>query len=212
MNCSIVLDGFNSQDNIKDIDRNYIIAVDGGIKHLYNHNIIPDVVIGDMDSADSKYINWTKKHDCKVIYANVEKDETDGQLAVDYAIDMGYDFIDFYFFDGGRPDHYIANLFLLKNLLERNIKCRVNNNYGYYFPCKIRATITCRVGTTISILPITNKIILGECSGLKYPILEGFVMNDHNPIGVSNVSTSENVVISLQSGECLIFVFDKSFI
>lgn len=212
MNCSIVLDGYNSENNIKNIDKSFVIAVDGGIKHLKNRGIIPNVFIGDMDSIQEGYIDWAKEKKCEIITANREKNETDGQLAIEYAVDKGFNSIDFYFFDGGRPDHYLSNLFLLKYLLKNKIECRVYNNYGYYYPCNSKSSINCNIGDTISILPISKKIVLGECKGLKYSIHKGFIMNDDSPLGISNVAIDKNVNISVTQGECLIFVLDKNSI
>ncbi len=33
-----------------------VICADGGTRHAYNMNIVPDVIIGDMDSSADKYI------------------------------------------------------------------------------------------------------------------------------------------------------------
>lgn len=212
MKCSIILNGFNSEDNFPQMDKSYIIAVDGGIKHLYNRGIVPNVFIGDMDSIDKAIYDWAAQEGCKIITAPIEKDETDGQLAIKYALDKGFDFINFYFFDGGRPDHYISNIFLLKYLLKKNIKCMVHNNYGYYYPSTENSLILCEKGTTISILPLSKKTTLGECKGLKYPIYEGFVMHDDNPVGISNIALDDIVKINILTGACLVFVLNKNII
>ena len=38
----------------------YIIAADGGCKHLYKMNITPDYIIGDLDSVDEEVISYYK--------------------------------------------------------------------------------------------------------------------------------------------------------
>ena len=36
----------------------YIIGVDKGCNALYEYNITPNVILGDFDSADNKYIEY----------------------------------------------------------------------------------------------------------------------------------------------------------
>src|SRR4030042_1309489 len=68
-----------------------IIAADGGAKNCLNMKLTPDIVIGDMDSITIKVIEsiTSGKKPIKFITSIPEKDESDTQLAVDYAIGLG---------------------------------------------------------------------------------------------------------------------------
>src|SRR4030065_456356 len=65
-----------------------IIAADGGAQNCLNMRLVPDIVIGDMDSITIKIIEsiTSGKKPIKFINSIPEKDESDTQLAVDYAI------------------------------------------------------------------------------------------------------------------------------
>src|SRR3990167_8116092 len=91
----------------------YIICADGGIKHSLSINIIPHAVIGDFDSIPQKYkktlasekINWVKH--------KKEKDETDSELALDFAAAKGYKTILLFGILGDRLDQMISNILSL---------------------------------------------------------------------------------------------------
>ena len=69
-----------------------LICADGGIKIFDELNqrgntpLVPDVLIGDMDSAEE--VETKAKHTIQDWIGQTDKDYTDGQLAVDYALEQ----------------------------------------------------------------------------------------------------------------------------
>src|SRR5579872_5848120 len=91
--------------------KDYIIGVDGGAKHILELGIKPDFIIGDLDSlakADQKKI---EKDKIPFIQYKKEKDETDSELALQYAIKNGYKQILLFGILGSRIDHMLTNIF-----------------------------------------------------------------------------------------------------
>ena len=87
----------------------FLIAVDGGINHVYNNfpDTKVDIHIGDMDSCDEVALKNLSIE--KTIKFPVEKDYSDYDLALEEAHLLGYNnFIVFAAF-GGRRDHFISN-------------------------------------------------------------------------------------------------------
>ena len=82
-------------------DNDFIICADGGYNHAEKMGIVPDVLIGDFDSAK----NFEKVKD-RIEYPK-RKDFTDGELAVAYAVDNGYEDIVLIAMTGDRFDHSI---------------------------------------------------------------------------------------------------------
>ena len=107
----LVLNGkeFNSK-SFKDIYKDqFLIAVDGGINHIFNNfpETKIDLHIGDMDSCDASALENLSIE--KTIKFPVEKDYSDYDLALEEAHILGYNnFIVFGAF-GGRRDHFISN-------------------------------------------------------------------------------------------------------
>ena len=90
-----------------------LIAVDGGLQHLTQHNLTPDLIIGDLDSADPSDVKRFRDQGVEVRQYPPEKDETDLELALDAAIELQPDCIWILGALGKRIDQTLANIFLL---------------------------------------------------------------------------------------------------
>ena len=92
-------------------DASMVIAADGGARYLAAMKIVPDLILGDMDSVESdilKYFDAVEK-----ITFPTDKDQTDTELAVNLAMERGCRFIDLVGALGGRLDHELGNISLL---------------------------------------------------------------------------------------------------
>jgi len=100
-----------------------LICADGGIRIFDELNqqksetLIPDILIGDLDSIEGK--TTEAKHTVEKWIGQTDKDYTDGQLAVKYALDM-YNSQRIIIY-GGLPrceryetDHFLGNLKLMR--------------------------------------------------------------------------------------------------
>ena len=92
-------------------DNDMIICADSGYAHAKKMHITPDVVLGDFDSYKKDDVICD---DIKVY--PMKKDFTDSEIAADYAIKNGADEILFLASTGGRLDHTLANIYLLKTI------------------------------------------------------------------------------------------------
>ena len=94
-----------------------ILCADGGVKHCLKCGIVPDAIIGDMDSY-----NENVDEDILIKYP-VEKDDTDTSLCIKYAIELGCKDIEIFGAIGGRFDHSFANVQLLQYCKENGVNC-----------------------------------------------------------------------------------------
>jgi len=88
-----------------------VVAADAGADRLLKYNIIPDIVVGDLDSISNK--TSTKLEEWIVSNKNIQK--TDLEKAVDYAFEKGATEIQIVGWSGGRIDHTLAALGLAFN-------------------------------------------------------------------------------------------------
>lgn len=88
-----------------------VIAADAGADRLLKYNIIPKVVIGDLDSISDN--SATKLEEWLVSNKNIQK--TDLEKSVDYALEKGATDIQIIGWSGGRIDHTLAALGLAFN-------------------------------------------------------------------------------------------------
>ena len=90
-----------------------ILASDGGYRTAKEMNLTIDVLIGDFDSITSEELKEAKSKGIKIISFPIEKDKTDGELAVDYAISLGSKELVILGSFKEELDHALGNLFLL---------------------------------------------------------------------------------------------------
>ena len=104
------------------LDRSaFIIAADSGYKNCLKAGVVPDLIIGDFDSASCPQFG------SRVIRLPVEKDDTDTFYCVKEAINRGYDEIELFCAIGDRVDHTYSNILCLEYCRQNGIKCSISN-------------------------------------------------------------------------------------
>lgn len=184
-------------------DCSMLVCADGGGAYAVRCGIMPDVLIGDLDSIDTESLSIIKNSNCRIIKYPPEKDFTDTQLSIDYAIGQGADEIIILAGTGDRLDHTLANVFLLMKLLKSGIKaCLINENNTVYV-IKDNIKISGKRGELLSLLPVGGDVKGITTCGLQYR-LSGSDMNMGDPLGISNVFTEEEACVKIESGYLLV--------
>lgn len=107
----------------------FIVGVDSGLQYLLDNKITIDLAVGDFDSLQQKFIDDVKKISKQVIQLEKSKTMTDLAYAIDYLYNnMDYEIIEIYGGIGGRIDHLLANLNLLKRF---DLTFKDNQHYIY---------------------------------------------------------------------------------
>ena len=125
----------------------YIICADSGYRYCALLGIKPDILIGDFDSL-------TDYAGENVIRHKKEKDETDTHLAVKLAFEKGYKKIVIYGALGGREDHALANIYLLKKILDNGADGLIDSGKNKLFVIDKYVKIKRGEAKYISVLPI----------------------------------------------------------
>ena len=174
----------------------YILAADGGLRHLEKLNLKPQGILGDFDSLGYVPVG------AEVF--PVEKDDTDSMLAARKGLELG--FREFWFYgalDGPRLDHTVANFQTLQFLADHDAR-------GYLIGRDYLVTVV--KNGTISFPKEAEGIISLFClgadakgvtiRGLHYE-LENGVLTPGFPLGVSNHFTGKAVTIQVKNGSLL---------
>jgi thiamine pyrophosphokinase len=176
----------------------FIICADGGYNHARKMGIEPDVLIGDFDSASG--FESVKNR----IEYPVRKDFTDGELAVMYAVEHGYEDGLLLAMTGDRFDHTMADVLLLTRFKHGAVVD--DNNEIYLLRDEIR--ISGKKGQTVSIIPLCKDAEGITTSGLEYP-LTNETLYFASSRGVSNVMLDEECSISIKKGTALIVKVER---
>ena len=91
----------------------YLIAADGGANYLMKMGILPEIVIGDLDSIDEDTLFELTTAEVDIEQYSEDKDETDIELALRYAVELRPSSILIVGALGGRLDQTLANLSIL---------------------------------------------------------------------------------------------------
>ena len=189
--------------NVARIDNRLLIACDGGARHLAGPGLIPDVLLGDMDSVDPAELADYEKAGVKVIRYPVNKDFTDTALALDYALSLKPRRIDIWGTQGGRIDHALANLFLLIKAKEAGIKTRLMDEYCEAIVPEGDVLFTGAAGCLVSLIALSPQVEGIELDGFRYPLSDGTLTLSESR-GVSNIISGDQARIHIRSGNLLV--------
>lgn len=89
------------------------VGVDRGTLFLLEHGIMPAKAFGDFDSVTEEELCELKKKLPALNVFQAEKDETDLELALNWAMRQHPAHIHIYGITGGRADHFLGNIHLL---------------------------------------------------------------------------------------------------
>lgn len=180
-----------------------IICADGAAQRMKSCGVIPDYIVGDMDSIDMETLAYFETKGSRIIRYPADKDETDTQLALEYAFGMHPDEIRIFGALGGRIDHALANISLLVVCAKKGIDAKIVDKDCELFVIDRACTIDGRDGDTVSLLPMSSDVRGITLEGFRYP-LSGAAMEIGAPYGISNLLTGAKGNISLESGYLLI--------
>jgi len=180
-----------------------IICADGGAGYLHALGLVPNVIIGDMDSLEPGLLQYFTERGSRIIRFPEGKNETDTQLALEYAFGCSPDEIYVFGAFGTRIDHVLANVSLLALGVKRGTNVKLINEWCEIFIAGRQCIIEGQPGQTVSLLPLSNTVTGIMLDGFEYPLTDG-VMEIGTPYGVSNRLTAAKGVITVESGLLLV--------
>lgn len=173
----------------------YVIACDKGYEYACALGLVPDIVIGDMDS-----VSCSIPKDVKTILLPKEKDDTDTSCAIKHAISLGYTDISVLCAMGGRPDHAFANIQALCGAAALNTRARmVSSDAVIHALCSSSITLKRKEGWNFSVFSASDCCRGVVITGAYYP-LDGAELYNTFPKGQSNEWAAEEAMISCGSG------------
>lgn len=181
-----------------------IVAADGGAAALLALGMVPQAAVGDFDSLAQEARERLISLGCPLVRVRPEKDETDTELAVRYALEQGASSITLLGGIGSRLDHTWANLVLLARLAQRGIEAQAVAPPLTVHATGSRLTICGRPGDTVSVFPVFGSAVGVTEEGFKYA-LNDRTLKDSDILGVSNELSSREGRITVRSGVLLVF-------
>lgn len=151
------------------------IGVDRGVVYLMEESIPIYAAFGDFDSISDEELHTIEEKTGIIKRYKPEKDETDMELALLWAIKEGATVIRLFGATGGRLDHTIANLqLLLREAIDnKNIEVEIIDKQNNVAVVQAGShTLKKRSEYKyISFFPFSTKIVGLTLEGFKYPLV-----------------------------------------
>lgn len=179
-----------------------VIGVDGAADVLCQYDIVPNVLIGDFDTANVQSVEELKEQGAKVVRLSPRKNETDTEAAVNYAISHNASKITIFGALGSRVDHSLSNIMMLVRAHTAGVPARIIDEYNELQVENQHLILQGTPGQTVSILPLTGNLHV-SATNLVYPLNE-LELNFGSSRGVSNVMADSVATINIKGGYALI--------
>ena len=187
----------------------FIICCDGGMRHAKALQILPNAIVGDLDSASAEDIAYFRQAGVEITVYPTHKDETDLQLGLELAVEKGAKEILIFGAIGGPLDHTIAAAHLLVTLCKKGICAHMIDSHNDLTVLDRGTKIIGKKGVLVSTLALSPVVENLTLKGFMYPLDHYHLQMDDPVVAVSNVILSEEAEISFSNGYLyLIFSMD----
>lgn len=190
-----------------------VVGADGGARHAPGLGLRLDAWVGDGDSIAAAEIDALAASGVDVRRVPPDKDETDTELAISLAVELGATDLTILGALGGlRVDHALANLALLAHPALAGARARILGPGGVRISLltaptaagePAEAELGGRAGDIVSLLPLFGRVEGVRTDGLRYPLRDEPL--EVGPArGISNVRLGPVARVAVGSGRLLI--------
>ena len=164
-NVSVILNGQMPTDDtiINQItNSDYIIAVDGSANKLFDLEIIPDVIIGDLDSLQN-----IKNKNIELV-ETPDQNKTDFRKTLEWCIEKNILNISIFGISGESEDHFLGNYYTLSDFGEK-ISWKAFTDFSVISPCMGNKKFESFKGQKVSLFCMKGSSTVNS-ENLEYPL------------------------------------------
>ncbi len=174
-----------------------LVAADGGVHHLLALGLRPHAVVGDLDSLEPSLLEGLRE--AVVCRYPREKDETDLELALRYALTRGPEAVRVVGALGQRLDQTLGNVALLASPWLKDVDVRLDDGVEEVLMVRSEASLQGRPGETVSLIPWGMPVEGVTTEGLRWP-LRGETLYPDRTRGISNELIAPQAHVCIRSG------------
>ena len=181
-----------------------IVAADGGARYALGAGIVPDLVVGDMDSLGEDLAREVERRGASLERHPVRKDKMDGHLAVLAARERGATTADLVCALGGRLGALFAVTHILLAAERIGLCSTVVAERGRIFVIEDGSRTVLGVQQdSVSIFPLAGPATGVTLEGMGYP-LENATLEPGDTLGFHNELIGKEARISVREGALLV--------
>ena len=184
----------------------FIIAADNGLSLLHKLDIVPDLIMGDLDSVSTNLLEQFDRTPIEKFSA--KKDYSDLELSIKKAISMNPREIILLAVTGTYFDHSYAAIINLFRNDKSDIELKIVTSNSLIFSIKKKTILPKLKGRRFSLFPL-GSIKNFSMKGAQYQFCQNNLkFTDYS---LSNVIIADELEINLDEGMLFCVLFDKSF-
>ena len=176
-----------------------LIAADGGARHLLKIGRLPDILIGDLDSLTVEEVQNMEEQGVHIQRYPTDKDWTDLELALRFAVESGSSTIRLVAALGGRLDQTLGNLFLLTQEKYKSLDIALDDGQECVQIIHSELHLSGQPGDRVSLIPIDEKVTEVSTQGLRWP-LHNETLYRYSTRGISNELLNNQASITIDDG------------
>ncbi len=193
-------DSLTSEYFAEGAEKPLVIACDRGYEYAERLGIVPDIIVGDFDSAPEPVT------DIPIIELPTRKDDTDTMKAARVALEKGCRDISICCALGGRMDHSIANMQTGAFIVSEGGLARIlGRDTEILVLCPGEYSIPRMDGWSLSLFALSDAVEGLSIEGCKFSG-RGYSLSNRFPLGASNVWEEESAGICFSSGILMIVI------
>ncbi len=187
-------------------DGRKIFCVDRGIEICRACGLVPEILIGDFDSANQTSVEWARTKKIPVERYPVDKDLTDTQLALNRATEIFGEHVAILTgCFGGRVDHLYSTIFTCAASERKNFLADEREIIFFVTGGEIFDVTFYQKPIALSLLPVTEICTGVTIKNVRWE-LYGATLTQNFPNAISNRVTDEKISIGVESGKLAIYL------
>lgn len=191
-NYSVVLNGsFPRKSSLIEMIKNsdFIIATDGAGNTLIDNNVIPNVVIGDLDSFKK---DENRKQN---IIETIDQSKTDFQKSLDWCVENNIKSLSIFAISGKSEDHFLGSLYIL-NEYSNLINWRAYSDFSIISPSIGEKSFNSFRGQKVSLFTLNDQSIVSS-KNLEYELDKYKLLPSAK--AARNISKANNFILKSSS-------------
>lgn len=181
-----------------------IVAADGGARYALEAGIVPDLVVGDMDSLGEDLAREVEARGATLERHPAKKDKMDGHLALLAAAERGATAADFLCATGGKLGAVFAVPHILLAAERIGLRSTVFADWGQMFVVEAGSRIVRgAVRDSISVFPLSGTATGVTLKGMAYPLTDAS-LEPGDTLGFHNELMGQEARVSVEGGAFLV--------
>lgn len=181
-----------------------VVAADGGARYALSAGVVPDLVVGDLDSLEEEVTREVEERGVLVERHPARKDKMDGHLAVITAAKRGATNVDLLCAAGGRFSALYAVAHILLAAERMGLRATVVAGWGQAFVLEAGVrSVSGDPRDSVSVFPLTSAATGVTLEGFAYP-LDDARLEIGDSLGFHNELSGEVGRVSVEEGALLV--------